>query len=264
MRLSLISLIQALNAELSKKEKELSFERDTIRLWENKLEVSEEVFIKDANNSKIEKEKLADEIRLLKDSICKSQAEETNHIGSLNEAKKVLKVREKEIYNRRSRHDNSLETNKTQKENLSRLKSENKSAEKALKSEEKRFKLTQKKLESKISDLEQELLDMKSITQSDKVTSSISTSCSSKSNVSLDGKVGSKLLSSSSSKTSNSRSGSNTSNMTNLLHRPIQNPVTSQDSLTKCAPTCVPGNFATLAKLQLHPASANAAHSFDR
>jgi hypothetical protein len=34
--------------------------------------------------------------------------------------------------------------------------------------------------------------------------------------------------------------------------------------ITKCAPTCVPGNFAKLAKLQLHPASTNAAHSFDR
>ena len=93
---------------------------------ENKLDVSVEALIKEANKSKREKEKLVDEISLLKDSICKSQAEETNHIRSLNEAKKVLKVKEKEIYNLQSRLDNSLETNNTQKENHSKLKSETK------------------------------------------------------------------------------------------------------------------------------------------
>jgi hypothetical protein len=34
--------------------------------------------------------------------------------------------------------------------------------------------------------------------------------------------------------------------------------------IAKCAPTYVPGNFATFAKLQLHPASTSAAYSFDR
>jgi hypothetical protein len=34
--------------------------------------------------------------------------------------------------------------------------------------------------------------------------------------------------------------------------------------ITKCAPTSVLGNFATLDKIQLRPASANAAHSFDK
>jgi hypothetical protein len=34
--------------------------------------------------------------------------------------------------------------------------------------------------------------------------------------------------------------------------------------VSKCAPTCVPDNFAMFAKLQLHPASASAAHSFEQ
>jgi hypothetical protein len=37
-----------------------------------------------------------------------------------------------------------------------------------------------------------------------------------------------------------------------------------EEGITKCPSTCVPGNFATLAKLQQLPASANAACSFDR
>ena len=137
---------------------ELAKCKETLTVYESKLEQSEDQFMKEANKFKIKRDELADEIKLLKESLKRAHAEESNQKKSLADMNKLVKLKDKENYNLQQRLDNSLETTKRFKENLSELKKDKSTSEKSLRTLEKKTNATKEKLDEKIKTLEQSLL----------------------------------------------------------------------------------------------------------
>ena len=77
-----------------------------------------------ANKNKKQIEKLDGENKILKESINKFNAEEGKRKRALAETNKIIKTKDKEIYNLQNRLDNFFSTNKGLKENISSLKRE--------------------------------------------------------------------------------------------------------------------------------------------
>jgi hypothetical protein len=91
---------------------------------------------------------------MLKVSIKKSNEEVQDRDRALKEVSKLVKTKEKEIYNLQQRLDNSLETAQTLKQNNLDLKKEIKESIKAIQNAEKKTSIELKKSESKIRNLE--------------------------------------------------------------------------------------------------------------
>jgi hypothetical protein len=91
-----------------------------------------------SSDSKLKREDSRGEIKLMKDSIKKSNDEAKDSARALKEVNKLAKTKEKEIYNLHQRFNNSLVTLKKLKRNKFELKRETNTANKAVKSLEKR------------------------------------------------------------------------------------------------------------------------------
>jgi myosin heavy subunit len=148
----------SLKTKLTEALRELAEAKDNIEVLESKLVSSETELFRESNSFEMQREKLRDENKLLKESISKSHSEESKQNRAFNDVSKTIKVKEKEIYNLQNRLENFSDTNKKLKENLSELKKEKKKTEKALATLEKKEGAVQVKLEAKIKDLEQKLI----------------------------------------------------------------------------------------------------------
>ena len=88
-----------LYSDLENKKVELDKAWAIITILEDKVQHSEEEFIKEANKFKGKREEMADEIKLLKKTISNFHAEESLQQKALKEVRKALKTKEKENYN---------------------------------------------------------------------------------------------------------------------------------------------------------------------
>ena len=104
------------SAELLQKELEFKWARDIIAALEAKLEKAEREYFKLSSDSKLKSEENKSEMKLLKDSIKKSDSEAKEDTKALKEVKKLVKTKEKENYNLQQRLYNSLETIKKLKD----------------------------------------------------------------------------------------------------------------------------------------------------
>ena len=92
--------------------------KDTLEVLETKLALSETELYRESNSFKMQREKLKDENKLLKESISKSHSEEFKQNRAFNDVSKAIKVKEKEIHNLQNRLDNFFDTNRKLKDNL--------------------------------------------------------------------------------------------------------------------------------------------------
>ena len=122
-----------LRAELAYKDGEVTKANDTIRLLEEKLATCESDLLNESKTFKAKKDKLSDEIKLLQESIKKSNVEKTEKTKALIEANKIVKSKDKENYNHTKRIENFLETTKNLKETITELKKDKTKLEKAAK-----------------------------------------------------------------------------------------------------------------------------------
>ena len=99
-------------------------------------------------------DQLQDENKLLRESIKKSNAEESDLKRKLCDLNKIVKATEKEKYNLQKRVENFLDTTKNLKENIADLKKEQKSADKSAKILEKKNSKEKEKFNEKIRNLE--------------------------------------------------------------------------------------------------------------
>jgi chromosome segregation ATPase len=138
--------VEQVEAKLKIEEHQLSRAKDTIKLLESKLAVAEADLIKQCNTFNSRRKKTDDEIKLLKQSVKASSDKETETRKVLSETKKIVKTKDKEIYNLQGRVDNFLDSHKTMKDKISQLTKDIKNCEKVLKTTEKKALVDNEKL----------------------------------------------------------------------------------------------------------------------
>ena len=133
---------------------ELNTARDTINILEEKVAQTESKFINECNKLKVKKEEFSEEIKILRESLKKCQAETCEKNKFIGELKKAAKVKDSELYNLEKMCDIANDTIKQLKDKAAEL---NKDQSQLARS----VKIGKEKLEQKVKALENELNSMK-------------------------------------------------------------------------------------------------------
>ena len=148
-----VSVTQNLSKE-AELEKQIVQDSNKIKILEDKLAHAEEELYKASNIFKDQKGNLTDEIKILKVSLKKSQAESSENIKSLRDNIKIVKGKEKEIYTLESKVENLVETNRKLKEAEADIKKDHGKCAKTLKNLEKKTRAEKERLEFKLGSKE--------------------------------------------------------------------------------------------------------------
>ena len=141
---------------------ELKLARDTINILEEKLAHTEREFVNESNKLKSKREEFLEEVKILRESLTKSQNEASDKNKVISELKKSIKAKDKEIYNIEKNVNIATDTNKQLRDKITELKRDQSAAAKTLKNAVKQGSIEKEKIEQKVKSLEKKVKSVES------------------------------------------------------------------------------------------------------